>query len=113
MEAKFPPHSQLLIYKQRSIKVMKFRVRTLTQLAIASAFALILSALFPATQAKTSPDKMKPEEVVTKHLESIGTAESRAKIKNHIILGTAVGTFRVGGSGTSQGGAVMASQGTR
>jgi hypothetical protein len=92
---------------------MKFRVRTLTQLAIASAFALILSALFPATQAKTSPDKMKPEEVVAKHLESIGTAEARAKIKSHIILGTAVGTFRVGGIGTSQGGAVMASQGTR
>src|SRR4051812_8664362 len=92
---------------------MKFRVRTLTQVSILCALALILSALATRTEATSSPDKMKPEEVVAKHLESIGTAESRAKIKSHIILGTAVGTFRVGGIGTSQGGAVMASQGTR
>jgi hypothetical protein len=109
----FSPHSQRLIYKQWSIKVMKFRVSTLTRLAIICAFALIMSAFATVPQAKTSLDKMKPEEVVAKHLESIGTAEARAKIKSRIVLGNAVGTFRVGGVGTSQGGAVMASQGTR
>jgi hypothetical protein len=56
---------------------------------------------------------MTPEEVLAKHLESIGTANARANIKSRIILGTAIGTFRIGGSGSSQGGSVMASQGTR
>ncbi|HEY0386629.1 MAG TPA: hypothetical protein VGC64_11485, partial [Pyrinomonadaceae bacterium] len=60
-----------------------------------------------------APDKMKPEEVVAKHLDSIGTAEARAKIKSRIIQGTALATFRVGGGGQSQGGAVLASQGEK
>lgn len=66
-----------------------------------------------ATSAIHPDDKLKPEDVVAKHLESIGTAEVRAKQKSHIILGVATGTFRLGGSGTSQGGAVLASQGEK
>src|SRR5688572_24323825 len=58
-------------------------------------------------------EKLTPEDVVAKHLESIGTPEARAKVKSHIILGVATGTFRLGGSGTSQGGAVLASQGEK
>ncbi|MDX6694907.1 MAG: hypothetical protein QOF02_2510 [Blastocatellia bacterium] len=59
------------------------------------------------------PDKMKPEEVIAKHLDSIGTAEARSKVKSRIIQGKAVATFRIGGSGTSEGGAVLASTGDR
>ena len=93
---------------------MNLRVRTLTQISVLCALALILSALAPVGRvAAASPDKMSVEEVVAKHLESIGTAEARAKIKSHVILGTATGTVRVGGSGSSDGGAVLASQGTR
>jgi len=58
-------------------------------------------------------EKLTAEDLVTKHLESIGTPEARAKVKSHIILGVATGTFRLGGSGTSQGGAVLASQGEK
>jgi hypothetical protein len=90
---------------------MKFQVRTLTQLSIVCMLALIMSGRTTVTEA--APDKMKPEEVVAKHLESIGTAEVREKIKSHIILGTALATFRIGGTGTAQGGAVMASQGDK
>lgn len=93
--------------------MVKFRVRTLMQLSIVCVLALLLSATSIATTGSSSPapEKMTPEEVISKHLESIGTAEARAKIKSHVILGTATATFRLGGTGTSSGGSVMASQG--
>lgn len=89
----------------------KPKARTLTQLLIACALASALAAVSPGTTP--APDKMKPEEVVAKHLESIGTAEARAKAKSHVILGQAVATFRLGSTGTAAGGSVLASQGTR
>lgn len=76
--------------------------------------ALVLVGMSITGLHATRPDdKLKPEDVVAKHLESIGTPEVRAKQKSHIILGVATGTFRLGGSGTSQGGAVLASQGEK
>jgi hypothetical protein len=76
---------------------------------------LLALALPPVSTARPNrvPDKMTPEEVVAKHLEAIGTAEARAKIKSRIIQGTALATFRVGGGGQSQGGSVLASQGEK
>ena len=38
--------------------------------------------------------KMKPEEIVAKHLDSIGTAEAREKVKTRMIIGNATVTFR-------------------
>lgn len=52
------------------------------------------------------------QELVTKHLASIGTPAARAAIKSHVIRGTAVATFRVGGKGQAEGSAVLASQST-
>jgi outer membrane lipoprotein-sorting protein len=75
--------------------------------------ALALPLLITAGPLAATPDKMKPEEVVAKHLESIGTAEARAKIKSRIIQGTAQTTFRVGGKGQAEGGAVLASTGDK
>jgi hypothetical protein len=94
--------------------MLKFKFRTLAQLSIACLLAVVLSAgSIARTASGSAPQKMTAEEVIAKHLEAIGTAEARAKIKSHIILGTALGTIRIGGSGSSQGGSVMASQGTR
>jgi hypothetical protein len=91
--------------------MMNFRIRTLMKLSLLCALALILSAT-PTGLASSAPQKMTAEEVIAKHLESIGTAEARAQIKSYVILGSALATFRIGGTGTSQGGSVMASQGT-
>lgn len=85
--------------------------RTRNALITLCLMALALSLTINAKPAAPPPDKMKPEEVIAKHLESIGTAEARAKVKSRIIQGTAVATYRVGGTGTAQGGAVLASQG--
>ena len=92
---------------------MKLRVRTLVHLSIVCILAVSLMPTQITTTAGPAAQKLTAEEVVAKHLESIGTEELRAKVKSRIILGTAVGTFRVGGTGTSQGGSVMASQGTK
>jgi outer membrane lipoprotein-sorting protein len=92
--------------------MINFRIRTLTKLSLLCALALILSAT-PTGLASSAPQKMTADEVIAKHLESIGTAEVRAKIKSHVILGNAVATYRVGGRGTSEGGSVMASQETK
>jgi len=92
---------------------MNFQARTLGKISTVCTLALILSTMLVAKPRASMPDKMTPEEVVAKHLESIGTAEARAKIKSHIILGTAVATVRIAGAGSSGGGSVLASQGTR
>ncbi len=91
---------------------MNFRIRTLTKLSLLCALALIFSAT-PTGLAVSAPQKMTAEEVIAKHLESIGAAEARAQIKSYVILGTAVATYRLGGRGSSEGGSVMASQDTK
>jgi len=73
---------------------------------------LILSLSVGYSAANTaSPDKLTVEEVVAKHLESLGSAETRAAITSRVIQGSVIATVRRGGSGQSQGGSVMASQG--
>jgi hypothetical protein len=56
---------------------------------------------------------MKPEEVLAKHLDSIGAEAARGAAKSRIIQGTTLATFRIGGSGTAAGGSVLASAGNR
>jgi hypothetical protein len=48
-------------------------------------------------------EKLKPEEVIAKHLESIGPAAKRKTVQSRSTVGTAQVTFRVGGSGTLNG----------
>ncbi len=55
--------------------------------------------------------KLKPDELVAKHLEAIGPAETRQSIKNRVITGTAVVTFKDPGTGQVGGRAVLASEG--
>jgi hypothetical protein len=57
--------------------------------------------------------KLRAEDVVAKHLESVGTAAQRAAFKNRVALGTVVVTFRSPNSGTAPGRFVMASEGDK
>lgn len=74
--------------------------------------ALVIAAAIVVVSAPvvsvSAQEKLKVEDVVAKHLEALGSAEARNK--SRIIQGTAVGTFRLGGSGSAEGGAVIASQ---
>lgn len=67
--------------------------------ALAVALALVSSSV--ARQAHPEEEKMKPRELVAKHLASIGAAEARAAIKNRVMNGRAQVVFRLGSSGSS------------
>ncbi len=72
--------------------------------------AVALTAVF-APFSSLAADKLKPEEIVAKHLESIGTAEARAKITNRIVGGSVTATFTEPQVNQFQGQAVLASEG--
>lgn len=73
---------------------------------------LVLAAIGNASfSASSRADNITLPEVLSKHLDSIGSAEARAAVKSRVILGTALATFRIGGKGQADGRAVLASQG--
>jgi outer membrane lipoprotein-sorting protein len=57
-----------------------------------------------------SAAELKPEELVAKHLDSIGTAEARKAIKSRAVEGTVQYKLLVGGAGTMDGKAVVVSE---
>jgi hypothetical protein len=59
----------------------------------------------------SADEKLKPEELVARHLESIGSADARAALRSRLIEGTSLLTVRQGGKGQVEGQARMASQG--
>ncbi len=56
---------------------------------------------------------MKPEELVAKHLDSIGTADARAGAKSRIVQGTSQFKIRVGGGGQISGTSALVSEGRK
>ncbi len=54
--------------------------------------------------------ELKPEELVAKHLDSIGTPDARKAIKSRVAQGTAQYTILVGGAGTQEGKAALVSE---
>lgn len=80
--------------------------------AVCALVGLFSSSLFTAG-ASPAADKITPEEIVVKHLESIGPEGTRAGIRSRLIQGSVLATVRMGGSGQSRGGAVMASNGEK
>lgn len=57
--------------------------------------------------------ELKPEDLIAKHLDSIGTAEARKSVKSRVVQGTAQYKILVGGAGTLDGKAVMVSEGDK
>jgi hypothetical protein len=76
-------------------------------------FAVLLVALSLVSLPSSATDKLKPEDLVAKHLESIGTASARAAIVTRIIAGTSQVIFRTPPPGQAVGRAVLASQGLK
>lgn len=76
---------------------------------------ILLAALLCLSAAMPSPardkEKMKPEDVVAKHLESIGTPEARRAVRNLVASGTVVFSIRSGGKGQAGGSSLIASEG--
>ena len=86
------------------------RLMTLQKLIVFTGLLLAVVSSGPTCHAQETK-KLTPDEVITSHLESIGTAEARSAFKSLVAQGTVEVTIRIGGGGKGKGGAVMASQG--
>lgn len=84
-------------------------VRTLST-AIALGAALLM--IFPASDS-AHLDKLKTEEILAKHLESIGSAKARGAVTTRIIAGTSQVIIRTTPPGQAVGKAVLASEGVK
>ena len=72
---------------------------------------LIISFLVLSSLHSVSADeKLKPEDIVAKHLDSIGTAEERASVRTRVILGVSKYVRHGPGGGTTEGRVVLASE---
>jgi hypothetical protein len=85
------------------------RLRTITGAFLALSLLAISHGPAAAVSARAE-DKLTAEQVVAKHLEAVGTAETRESIKTRIITGTAAAVFRAPSTGRVEGQAVLASQ---
>ena len=76
-------------------------------------FLVTLPTLSPVVPALSPTDKMTAEELVARHLESIGTAKERESVASRIIAGSSSVIFRTPPPGQAIGRAVLASEGSK
>lgn len=89
----------------RNIRV---RLRNYRALGCMCALATLLLATMPS--AALTADKMKAEEVIAKHLESLGSGAARKTEQSRVVVGTVRATFKARStSGAIDGRAVLAS----
>ena len=77
-----------------------------------SSFVVLISFLLIVPVPLTASD-LTPDDVVAKHLQSLGSAQARASIKSRVVEGTATYKLLVGGSGQLVGKAGFASEGRK
>jgi hypothetical protein len=82
-------------------------------IAVSWLFLALLIVVPPGTSTSLAQEKMRPEEVVARHLESIGPAKTRASVATRIIAGTSLVVFRTEPQGQARGRAVLASEGLK
>ena len=70
------------------------------------------AVLFLALSSSLLAADLKPEDLVAKHLDSIGSAQARSGLKSRVIQGASTYRVIVGGSGAIDGKFVFASQGS-
>ena|SRR6266496_73464 len=75
--------------------------------------AVVLSLVSLSPLSLSARERIKPEELVARHLESIGSAKARAAVKTRIIAGTSQVIFRTPPPGQAVGRAVLASEGIK
>lgn len=89
------------------------RVCKSTVAFIIVAWAIGLLLVGSVTSSSAAIEKIKPEDLVARHLESIGPTKERASIKTRIIAGTSQVIFRTAPLGQAAGRAVLASEGPK
>jgi len=87
---------------------MQMKTRQIEKLS-----GMLLMLLSLGTPFSPAVERIKPEEVVAKHLDSIGSVRARAAVNARIIVGTAQVIFRTPPPGQALGRAVLASEGNK
>ncbi len=67
----------------------------------------------PLAAAPPQDKKLKPEELIARHLESLGKGEAQAAAQSRVVSGTVTLTMRVGGAGNLAGDEIIASHGPK
>src|SRR6266550_4868891 len=80
--------------RQRRIKMKRYQHRVQRKLSLTWLLAFTLPVLPLINPSLSAPQKMTAEEVVARHLESIGSAKARAAVTSRIIAGTSQVIFR-------------------
>jgi hypothetical protein len=78
-----------------------------------SASVIAMSRSEKVAETAVLSDKLTVDEIVSKHLDSIGTVKARSEAGSRIIVGTTQVTFRSRGIAQADGGAVLASDGAK
>ena len=89
---------------------MRLRPITIALLALS---LLASSSIAPAALTARQKEKLTAEQVVARHLESVGAPETRASITARVITGAVVANFRAPSVGQVPGRAVLFSQGEK
>ncbi|MGI8734990.1 MAG: hypothetical protein ACR2LM_17015 [Pyrinomonadaceae bacterium] len=84
---------------------------SLFQKCLVTALLLLMAPIPEFSTASLDKDDLTSEQVIARHLDSIGSPEARSSVTSRVILGTVLATARVGGTGQAQGQAVLASRG--
>ena len=78
---------------------------------IVSLWSLVFVCFLQSFQLSGKDEKLKPEALLAKHLDSLGSPEARAAVKNRVIAGSAEVIFRLGGQGQMAGSGNLISSG--
>ena len=77
-------------------------------------FLILAVAILDAPRSALGKDKkFKPDEVVAKHLDAIGTPEARSKVQSRVVNGVCEVRFRLGSTGLLSGTSHVISKGNR
>ncbi len=85
--------------------------RFVRQLCLKGAATIALVILCAPVFAQDK--KLTIEELIAHHLDSIGSAQARALVKNRVVSGTVTLISRIGGAGNLEGQAAVASSGSK
>jgi hypothetical protein len=80
---------------------------------LSQSLVLALLVAGPHAAGARAAQKLKPEEVVARHLEAVGPAGARAAKCSRMIVGASRASFRGGVAGSADGIAVIASEGEK
>jgi hypothetical protein len=76
-----------------------------------SSLLLLLVAVLIAPSVRAKDEKLKPEQLIAKHLASIGSPDTIKMMKTRIVQGSAHFSYRVGGQANMDGAGTLLSEG--